>query len=60
MNGNGYLAQHSLDYDNISRDDAEDYFDMGFSEPTWDLSVVSGLKGGNLMNLINNLRRRGQ
>lgn len=50
----------SLDYDNISRDDAEDYFDMGFSEPEWDLSVVSGLKGGNLMNLVNNLRRRGQ
>ena len=59
-----FQTRPSQDWDNIQRlqeyGNADDYFDMGFSEPTWDLSVVSGLKGGNLMNLINNLRERGQ
>jgi len=50
----------SMDYDNIQRDTTDDYFDMGFENPEWDLSVVSGLKGGNLANLIENLRRRGE
>jgi len=51
------------DYDNINTEMSEpndDYYDEGFNEPYWDLSVVDGLKGGNLMDLVNNLRERGQ
>jgi len=52
-----------MDYDNINTDMSEpndEYYDEGFEDPYWDLSVVAGLKGGNLMNLVNNLRGRGQ
>ena len=53
------------DWDNISDSsrDNYDYYHEGFvdhGKPYWDLSVVDGLKGGNLMNLVNNLRGRGE